>query len=393
MVFPQDLSESVRKYTRTIEFNYFSWTIDSLWVKLTKSDVTNIPAGNRKDKVLTYLKLVGEVQNLSDQITIIYSDPNIIDPTEQSKDLSNILDEKQGQLQILTPFVEAILQEQVGQILSRENIEISSIVFPPVLYHTSAVPLSLFVSPRDHIQLEANISLQTPLTTEQKVTIEKDVETGLNVSALVEPVGGLGTYPTMIMLTTDLNWLLETIAHEWVHNYLTLYPLGQNYDETPELRTMNETTANLAGKEIGATVLQTFYPELVPPAPTPTQSFTSTEPVPRNFDFQKEMRITREKTDRLLAERKIGEAEAYMEARRRVFWNNGYLLRRINQAYFAFYGAYNDSPGGGAAGTDPVGPAVVTFREMSNSLVDFLKAIARMDSFSQLEEAVGEEIK
>ena len=29
-----------------------------------------------------------------------------------------------------------------------------------------------------------------------------------------------GLDPTMVMETTDLNWTLDTIAHEWTHNYL-----------------------------------------------------------------------------------------------------------------------------------------------------------------------------
>ena len=76
-----------------------------------------------------------------------------------------------------------------------------------------------------------------------------------------------------------------------------------------------------------------------------------------------------------------------MDARRVDFWNNGYLIRKINQAYFAFHGAYADQPGG-AAGEDPVGPAVRELRAQSASLADFLKRIAWMTSFEQLQEAV-----
>ena len=56
------------------------------------------------------------------------------------------------------------------------------------------------------------------------------------------PIGGIGTYPTMVMQSTNLAWLTEAIAHEWTHNYLTLRPLGLNYETTPELRTINETS-------------------------------------------------------------------------------------------------------------------------------------------------------
>jgi hypothetical protein len=76
-----------------------------------------------------------------------------------------------------------------------------------------------------------------------------------------------------------------------------------------------------------------------------------------------------------------------MEARRQVFWENGYLLRKLNQAYFAFHGAYADQPGG-AAGEDPVGPAVRALREQSASLADFINTIAWMTSFEELLEAI-----
>jgi len=45
---------------------------------------------------------------------------------------------------------------------------------------------------------------------------------------------------------------------------------------------------------------------------------------------------------------------------------NGYYIRKLNQAYFAFYGAYADVPGG-PAGEDPVGPAVRALRSQSQS--------------------------
>src|SRR6185503_20975744 len=84
-----------------------------------------------------------------------------------------------------------------------------------------------------------------------------------NVSTLVVGIGGVGVYPTMVTETTDLRWMLETIAHEWTHNYLNVRPLGINYSTTPELRTMNETTASIAGSEVGTYVLQNYYAELI----------------------------------------------------------------------------------------------------------------------------------
>jgi hypothetical protein len=95
------------------------------------------------------------------------------------------------------------------------------------------------------------------------------------------------------------------------------------------------------------------------------------------------MRKTRLTVDQLLAEGKVKEAEAYMEAQRQVLWEHGYRIRKLNQAYFAFYGAYADEPGG-AAGEDPVGQAVRDLYANSDSLASFLKTIAWMTSFDEL---------
>ena len=100
------------------------------------------------------------------------------------------------------------------------------------------------------------------------------------------------------------------------------------------------------------------------------------------------MHETRVTTDRLLAEGRVEEAEAYMEARRVFFLEHGYQIRRLNQAYFAFYGAYADTPTG-AFGEDPVGPRVRQLREASPSLASFLNTIAWMTSFEDLVAAVG----
>jgi hypothetical protein len=256
--------------------------------------------------------------------------------------------------------------------------------------------MALIVSPRDHIEQIANISVATDLTIDEQATLESRVDEGLNTSSLVVDIGGVGVYPTMVMRTTNLNWMLNTVAHEWIHNYLTLRPLGVLYAETPELRTMNETTASIAGDEIGALIIERFYPELATASDSSLSLISAPfdHPEPGDFlrppfDFREAMHETRITADALLTEGKIDEAEAYMESRRAIFLQHGYLLRKINQAYFAFYGAYADSPGG-AAGTDPVGPAVRALREQSDSLADFVNTISWMIDFEQLQEAVNQ---
>ncbi len=80
------------------------------------------------------------------------------------------------------------------------------------------------------------------------------------------------------------------------------------------------------------------------------------------------MHATRVRVDELLAAGRVEEAEQYMEERRALFVENGYMIRKLNQAYFAFYGSYADQPG--ATGSDPIGPALRELRYYSPSLHD-----------------------
>jgi hypothetical protein len=151
---------------------------------------------------------------------------------------------------------------------------------------------------------------------------------------------------------------------------------------------MNETVASIMGREVGRLVLQRYFPEQVPPPPPPEVPRSAPSAAiaePPAFDFNAEMHATRVRADELLAQGRIEEAEAYMEARRLVFWDHGFRhLRRINQAYFAFYGAYADQPGG-AAGADPAGEAVRALWEQIRDPVRFLRTVAWVSSLEQLQ--------
>jgi hypothetical protein len=100
------------------------------------------------------------------------------------------------------------------------------------------------------------------------------------------------------------------------------------------------------------------------------------------------MHHTRVVVDRLLAQDRIREAEWYMELRRRYFVTHGYQIRRLNQAYFAFHGAYASAPG--AAGENPIGPLVRQTWAMSGSPRIFLRQISSVTKLQELEALVEE---
>ncbi len=383
-------SEAARRYTRSVEFDYVSWTLDALSVKLDQA-VLDTPfyftETARHQIVVDTLHLMDNILSGENQLDLLYTDPQVHNPAAASANLRTQLDRLYARQRQLAPLAESVLQEQISATLADLGLTTGGQPLPPVLFHITPLPYNLVISPRDKIQQDAAISLVPDLSVDQQITLENRVDSGLDVSSLVVPVGGIGSYPTMVMRTTALDWLSDTIAHEWTHNWLTLRPLGLNYDTSPELRTMNETTASIAGHEISVLVLKRYYPELAAEYTIQAASLPSS-PARADFNFNAEMHITRVHVDELLAQGRITEAETYMEQRRQFFWQNGYAIRKLNQAYFAFYGAYADIPGG-PAGEDPVGPAVRLLRAQSATLTDFLKAIAQMDSFQQLQAAVS----
>ena len=390
-------TDRTRTYTRQIEFDYPNWVLNAAWIKIEQGTIGapySFTRGTNKQIIFEYLYTTQQLMQVENRIEQIFADPNITDKESATEFLRKQRDKLTERQTSLAPFAESILQSQLSEALAELGLTTIGQPLPQVLYHTTPTPRALIVSPRDQIVQIANISILPTLTLDDEIKLENEVAKSLDVSTLVVGIGGVGVYPTMVMETTDLRWMLDTIAHEWTHNYLNLRPLGLNYSTTPELRTMNETTASIAGNEVGTYVVQKHYPELL--GSSPSRGLISFNPpfLPSNglddpppFDFRAEMHETRVTADEMLTEGKIDEAESYMEQRRQVFWQNGYLLRKLNQAYFAFHGAYADVPGG-AAGEDPVGPAVRALREQSDSLADFINTIAWMTSFDQLQKVI-----
>ncbi len=382
-----------RRFTRPVEFDFFGWTLDALGVKLGQLSLGStdfLDEAEQQELVLEYMQLLGQAQFLEGRLAEIYGDPSLDDPAAEAGEIAVQVADVRAHLLDLQPVVEAVLEEQASVVISELGIEIGGAVLPPVAFHFSRVPGALIVSPRSAIRQDANVQLDPDLTLEQKIDLETHVEATLDVSALVVPIGGIGSFPTMVQETTALTWLVETIVHEWVHNYLAFRPLGWNYGTSSETRTMNETTASILGREIGLMVLQRYYPEFVPSPPQPAVDETPVaEAPPPAFDYRAEMNETRVTVDALLGEDRIEEAETYMEQRREMFWNEGYRIRRLNQAYFAFYGAYADEPGG-AAGEDPVGEAVRELWARIQSPTEFLLEMAKLSEFSQLQELLAQ---
>lgn len=361
-------------------FNKWGYSLEQFFIP------QKIPQQESVQRVEDYLSLAQNASSLQDTINRDKAEDNSSQADIES--LEAQLAQLTKQMHSLQDQVEAIVEGQISSVLSDEGLDKTinlaggiNILFPPVDFQFQEEPNVLIVSPRDKIELTKTILLSPDLSLEQEEDMENEVA-AIGMSGLVQRVGGVATYPSIIPQDISLQYLLSAVAHEWMHHYFYFHPLGRNYWANYDMTSINETAADLGGSEIGQLVYQRYYAQTgnettSPPPATPSQPA---------FDFNKEMRQIRVTVDQMLAQGQIDEAEQYMEQMREYLARNGYYIRKLNQAYFAFYGTYSDQPGS----VSPIGGYLQELRQESPSLGDFIKTVSGIASYDQLLHAIGQ---
>ena len=250
-------------------------------------------------------------------------------------------------------------------------------LFPPVLVALTPPPDVLVVSPRTELRVIESAVLQ-PIDVARQEQLEASTDSS-GVSSLVAPIGGLATYPSMVLEEDAPDRVLSSVAHEWLHQYLIFYPLGEGYWNSQQTREINETTADMVGQEVGGALARSLGLAATPGG-APAAGRTG-------FDFRAFMRETRLRTEQLLAAGDVDGAEAYMRQRRDELQQHGYMIRKLNQAYFALYGSYGE--GFAASPANPIPGLLHKLRDQSPSLGDFVVRVREITSVDQLRRAAG----
>ncbi len=282
--------------------------------------------------------------------------------------------------------VTAVLEDQ-GLTIGPPPFREMDLVFPPVDFEFDSPPRVLVVSPRERIEYDRSYLLTPGLSLETAEGIEREAEADnageSGVSALVVSTGGVATYPSVVPELDSYESLIDTVFHEWVHQYLAMFPLGSSYFGGSEARTLNESVANLAGHELARLYFDRYGPlEPEPPSsPSPSASPTPAPSPAPAFDFTEAMRKLRREVEDLLSQGRIAEAEALMNEKRGEFEGRGYYIRRLNQAYFAFHGSYADTPGS----IDPIGPKLERLLEQAGSAGELVRLARGITSEEELD--------
>ena len=375
-------------------FSLLGWHLDNTLSKWTHRLGELLPwAGDQalgdRAVVVEYFRLGHEIAALESQVRrAAAASGGVADGSPSAQD-TEVADLKSARRE-LRADVEEVMESTISAILGQESIaSLGEFVFPPVDIRLEEPPMLLVTSQRDRIERGPEVLLNHDVGLTASEAMEGELTTRWGLSALVVGIGGLATFPTSINNGQSLDGAFKSAAHEWVHHYLVarLQPLGLNIYSSTEMLTLNETFADMAGREIGERAARLLKGEVeLPPVKTgESEQPQQKEPGDKNeFDFRDEMHRTRLRVDELLAEGSVEEAETYMEERRDVFVENGYHIRKLNQAYFAFHGTYGER----GESVSPIAGQLQEFRDRMPDLRTFMATVSEFSSYQQFLDAV-----
>ena len=236
-------------------------------------------------------------------------------------------------------------------------------LFPPIDFVMQDSPKVLVISPRDSIVQQYVLLITSDIPLDKIIEIENSIDRR-NFSSLIVNTGGFASYPSMVKKSRNYDYMVSTISHEWLHQYLFFSPLGQAYFKGGEMIKLNETLADIFGQEIAniSEEKNIFYPDDV---------------------FNNFLKETRLEVDKLLKNKEINTAEQYMKNRTIQLQSLGYKTRKINQAYFAFHGNYGSSPSSLSDYDNKLSKLRNEYNSFSLFLND-LKKIKTIEEFNEL---------
>lgn len=377
-----DFDDRVEGITREFQFDFVNWEINTLHEELGKviggtPDVSVYST----DDVIKYFENVADIRRLEAEIAAITAGTSQGDLDLTSSELEQLHRDNSAIVDVVERTIEAQIREALDELgITSPMVKYTGniVKFPPINFTIARPPHLLVISTRDKIDSIREIALLPEMTVQEMEQIEAESDK-LGVSSLVVRLGGIATYPNFVTNTGSLQFVINTAVEEWLHQYLAFTPLGFRYvldlagiKRDYEIATMNETLAGIVSKEIGERIFNKYYATEEESGVTPQAAST--------FDFNKEMREIRIAVDDYLAAGEISRAEEFMEEKRQYLYDNGYIIRKLNQAYFAFHGTYADAP----TSVSPIGMELRELRNRSGSLKEFLDITTTMTSRDDL---------
>lgn len=386
---------AVRSASAGYGFNLLGFELQNFpdkWLNLVYAAVTPWDNSNHaasKGEIDRFIEIAAQLSSAKSTLdqAVAANDSNAIQSEE------TLVQSLTAQRNEIRDKVEERLEAEISkQVIKLDLHQSGKFIWPPIDFRFEEPPSVIVTSPRHTIRL-GEIRLVVPhIPEDEKQRIEREIVENANLSAAVLRTGGLATYPNIIPYNLKLLPMLEVAAHEWLHAYLLFQPLGRAYWQNSDMTSLNETLADIAGDEIGRLTyaeitgedIQTSIP---PPSVAAEQQQQQAEKEgdevdeemsgADQFDFRQFMYETRIRADELLQQGQIDAAEEYMETRRVELLQEGYYIRKINQAYFAFHGLY----AAGVASTSPLANQIWQLRQIAGDAGKLIKMLQTVNSW------------
>jgi hypothetical protein len=376
---PTETEVAVASY----RFNLLAWEAGNVFDKWYHELVALLPWNSplpREERIALaeeFFRIGEEERRLEGELLTVGEAPR------EAESIRQRLAEIHERQDSIRPSVEQTVEQEISDVLAAEGFSSRiGVILPPVDTALIPAPALLVTSPRDRIFRLENTLLRHGIRPGEREALEQLTLDERDLSAIVVNIGGVGTFPSVVSSGSSLHHALTIVAHEWLHNWFFFEPLGQRFWDSPDMTTLNETAATLGGWEIGDRAYEAMTGikfERKPPTPPAERD-------PNAFDFSAHMRETRQSAEELLADGHVAVAESYMEERRMELLERGYRIRKINQAYFAFYGSYATS----AASISPIEGQLRDLRRQSETLGEFLNTVAQFSSYQEFLEYIGQ---
>lgn len=321
----------------------------------------------------TYFRLTSEIREEEEQV-----EPD----RERIAELRSAREE-------YTRDTERIIRDYVDDAITTAGLQQTlplfddvSFTWPPVEFKLAEAPNILVRSPRDTIRRYGDTMIRGDLTLDDIEDVEGKADDEDSVSMVIS-IGGIASYPAIISADRNYWGVVELAAHEWLHHYLAFYPLGQQWFKGGDAFTLNETVANIGGRAL-ASIVHERHPVSFPDGADGSMR----ERPEATVDRHERLRRLRVQVDALLELGMVDEAERLMDETQGFLMQHGVPIRRLNQAYFAFFGTYGDTA---AAGPDPIGEGMAAVWEATQEDVAlFIELVRDIKTVADLDELVDE---
>jgi hypothetical protein len=141
---------------------------------------------------------------------------------EHNGDVATIearLKELETRQEALQDDVEEMLESTISAVLRELGLaSVGGFIFPPVDIRLGEPPKLLVTSPRDRIERNSDVLLQSDVGVQQGESMENRLFAESDLSAIVVEIGGVATYPASVLNDRPLRATLQLASHEWLHH-------------------------------------------------------------------------------------------------------------------------------------------------------------------------------